>query len=188
MRMSSKELKLVMRRMYVVVASLLLGMGCELRAPVQKPPEKTETLPTTPKTVGTSEHVTYLSGGEGSFALASLKGRVVLLDVCAPWSLASRAQIADLNQLAQREASAGLVVVGLVVDASVNDGLTPEIQALGAEYPLLATPRSWLARFGDVRSIPSRLLVDRKGVVRKIYPGVVAAEIMDRDIRDILKE
>lgn len=176
-----------MTRLLIALIGMVLMAGCELKAPVQKPAVHAE--PTmTPAAVTPDKRMQYLSGGEGAFTLSSLRGSVVLLEICAPWSSASQAQVDELNQLVQREATAGLKVIGLVVDAVAADGITPELQGWGANYPLVATPRAQLSRFEQVRSVPARILVDRKGQIRKHYAGIVAPEVMQQDVLALLKE
>ncbi len=176
----------MMRKLFAL-AGIILMVGCELKAPVQK--SSTQTDPVTKHTNVTSEeHMQYLSGGEGAFDLADMKGSVVLLDVCASWSPVSRAHVEALNRFQARDDSTGLKVIGLVVDAIPGDGLTSELKEWGATYPLVATPRTLLSRVAPVRSVPARLLVDRKGQLRKHYAGIVSPEILQQDVSTLLKE
>ncbi len=177
-----------MTRLLIALIGMVLMAGCELKAPVQKPAVHAE--PTmTPAAVTPDKRMQLPAGGEGAFTLSALKGRVVLLEVCAPWSSASQAQVDELNQLVQREATAGLKVIGLVVDAVAAGQAAPRNCRAG-----VPTIRWWRRRsaqwrrFGQVRSVPTRILVDRKGQIRKHYAGIVAPEVMQQDVLALLKE
>ena len=85
-----------MKRLLVLLIVLGTSVGCELRPPsgVKAVPDKSPVVPESPAAGTPSEAVpVYLQGGQGGFTMANLKGRVVLLDICAPWSPASRALI-----------------------------------------------------------------------------------------------
>lgn len=172
------------------LTGLLMAAGCELKPPSSVAPGGISSNQSqgVASTVATVPQCVYLSGGQGAFTLAAFKGQVVLLDFCAPWSPASKAMIPELNRLDEEHRAAGLKIVGMVVDAPAEAGIPPDVQELGAVYPLVAVPRSHLVQFGNVRSIPSRLLVDRKGQVRQLYPGQVSPEQLRADLEVLLHE
>jgi thiol-disulfide isomerase/thioredoxin len=180
-----------MKRLLVLLIALGAAVGCELR-----PPSAGKTMPGATPSMGESlpakapldASPVYLQGGQGGFALSSLKGRVVLLDVCAPWSAASRALVPELNRLHEELQAAGLTVVGLVVDAQSGTGPSDDWQAMGARYSLVAAPRDSLNRLAPVRSVPARLLFDRKGQLNKQYPGDVSLETLRADLAALMKE
>ena len=173
-----------------IVVALLVGSGCELKPPSSVAPTKASSPQSdvVAPVVSAAPESVYLSGGQGKFSLAAFKGQLVLLDICAPWSPASKAMVPELNRLAEEHHAVGLNVIGLVVDARAEDGLTKEVQELGAVYPLVAVARDQLAPFGNVRSIPARLLFDRKGQLRQHYPGQISDEQLRADIAALLKE
>lgn len=178
-----------MKKRLVMVLMAAGLVGCELRPPASMqttstPPPETPAAPTASKV----PDMVYLSGGQGVFSLAALKGNVVLLDVCATWSPASRALVEELNHLWDIHRTQGLAVIGLALDAQPGSVVDPEWSTWNARYPLVACPRALLSRIADVRAIPTRLLVDRKGQVRRIYPGAVAGATLQADIENLLKE
>lgn len=180
-----------MKRFIAWLIVLGASSGCELRPPsagnssTGTTPGGAEPLVTLAPAEATME---YIQGGRGIFSMTDLKGKVVLLDVCAPWSPATRALVPELNRLFDDEQSAGFSVIGLAVDANAREGLTPDWQELGARYPIVATPRSSLSRITSVRSVPARLLYDRKGQLRKQYPGEVSLDILRADVGELIKE
>lgn len=180
-----------MKKWTAVLLVIGLGVGCELRPPVQPsatPGASSEGAKAVATVATPDASLDYIQGGEGVFSLSGLKGRVVLLDVAAPWSAGSRALIPEFNRLHEEQQSAGLSVIGLLVDAKTQEGMTPEFLEMGARYPLVAASRSGLSRVTSVRSVPARLLFDRKGQLRKQYPGDVNADALRADIDELLKE
>jgi thiol-disulfide isomerase/thioredoxin len=180
-----------MKRLIAWFIVLVASSGCELRPPSagHSSPGTTSGGAEQSATSTTAEAtLEYIQGGRGTFSMTDLKGRVVLLDVCALWSPANRALIPELNRLHDEEQAAGLTVIGLAVDANARAGLTAEWQELGARYPIVATPRASLLRLTSVRSVPARLLYDRKGQLRKQYPGEVSPDVLRADVGELIKE
>ena len=181
-----------MKNILILAAFLIgLGTGCELRPPIsQKPSTPDETTPGAKPdaVVKTISQPVYLAGGQGEFSLGAFKGQVVVLDFCADWSPSVEGRIKDLHQLLAEQSAAGLAVVGMVIDGDAKAGLPAPWQGLRPDYPLVATPRDALARFGSIRAVPSTVVVDRKGQIRHRYPGFVATEQLRTDVVALLNE
>ena len=162
-------------------------VGCDLRPPAPPASPSPPVVETQTEKNSPAEKVTtasYLSGATGIFDPAAFKGKVLLLDVCAPWSPASRIRVAELGALAEQLGGQGLAVVGLVVDG----GRAPEGEELAANYPLVSASQSYLAQLGKIRSVPACRLYDRKGKERKAYDGYVSPDQLRGDIATLLAE
>ena len=171
----------------MVAALAVLSAGCELRppAPPSAQPSTVVELPVVqPEETEPSVEAVYLSGGSGVFDLASLKGRVVILEICAGWSPASLARVEELNQLNGDLAGPGLALVGLVVDGALS-GPGGELKT---QYPLVNAPQDYLPNLGKVRAVPSCRVYDRQGKERRAYDGLVAVGQLRDDVTALLKE
>lgn len=180
-----------MKRLMVLFIALAASTGCDLRPPSAgdaAPGATPARVENSPASAPNEAALEYIQGGQGVFSLAGLKGRVVLLDVCAPWAPATRVLVPELNRLHDEGPAMGLSVIGLAVDANAREGMTAEWQELGARYPMVAAPRASLARLTTVRSVPARLLFDRKGQLRKQYPGHISPENLRADVGELIKE
>lgn len=162
----------------VAGAALLLSAGCDVRSRqsgVTPRPLAVETPVAAPEAVPTPAP-RYVAGGEGSFDLKSLLGRVVLIDVGATWSPPCRAAVPEMNRVQEELSPGGLSVVGMMVDRAPFGDVSASAQGLGAIYPLVMADPAYVQQFGAVRALPTRILLDRKGAVRKVYAGAVPVE------------
>lgn len=110
-------------------------------------------------------------------------GQVVLLDVWAPWDEPSRAGQKELDALAASFGPQGLVVIGWALADDSEPATWPSVR-----YERLSVTRDQVAGLGAIRALPTRLLIDRKGVVRHAYPGAALPNDLHAAIAALLAE
>jgi thiol-disulfide isomerase/thioredoxin len=130
--------------------------------------------------------------GEGAaerdrVSLEALRGQVVLLDFWASWCPACRASIPILSRIAARYRDRGLVTLGINVEAD----RTPEFvarahRALGAGFPSLHDASWSVQRAYGIRSLPTIVVLDRQGVVRRFDVGMSSESELDARVRELL--
>lgn len=108
-----------------------------------------------------------------SVSLASLKGKVVLLNVWATWCHPCRDEIPQLEALHQQYQARGLEVIGVSVDnGGMEAGIREFTRDFKMTYPIWLDPDERVsARFLTI-GVPETFLIDRAGVIRwrKIGP------------------
>jgi thiol-disulfide isomerase/thioredoxin len=133
--------------------------------------------------------------------LASLRGRVVLLDFWATWCGACVFTMPRLKMLEEKFKARGLVVVGLTEFYGESGGKTlthdaelSEIAAFKKRLRLnyafaVADSDSNNLRYG-VRALPTTFLIDRRGVVRYVAVGAVdsADDALEGVVKGLLEE
>jgi cytochrome c-type biogenesis protein len=120
------------------------------------------------------------------FDLASLRGRVVLLNFWATWCVPCRAEIPDLSAM-QRDLSArGLTVVGVTAEDSAED--VREFQkSLKQDYTVVLAPASAKSAYGVV-GLPKTFLIDREGRIRKEITGENSRAQLEAQLAPVLDE
>jgi thiol-disulfide isomerase/thioredoxin len=117
-------------------------------------------------------------------------GQVVVVDFFASWCEPCRVQLPHLGALARELGREGLVAYGVSVDDE-RAAAEAFVQALGVEFPVLWDPGGdRVARKLDIERLPTTLLVDRRGVIRRVHVGY-DAEIEKRieaDVKALLAE
>ncbi|MBI4951067.1 MAG: redoxin domain-containing protein [Myxococcales bacterium] len=128
------------------------------------------------------------AAGELGGGLASLRGRVVLIDFWASFCGPCRAASAELGRMLRELEPQGLSVVGVAEEA-------PEpARAAAAEWPLaypsLADEPGVLRARYLVEELPTLFVVDRKGIVRGMLVsyGKDSLAAVERHVKKLLAE
>lgn len=108
--------------------------------------------------------------GPDRFDLAATRGKVVLLDFWATWCGPCVRLSPTLQRLSNRYESRGLVVVGINVDEDGPAGVPAFQRRYGLSYTQTAgtgdVQRAW-----DIRYLPTTVLIDRNGMIRRVATG-----------------
>lgn len=113
-------------------------------------------------------------------ALAALHGKVVLLDFWASWCAPCRRSFPWMNELQQRHAAAGLVVMAVNVDHDrpLADAFLRDVPV---SFRLEYDASGELARRFEVQAMPTSFLIDRQGRVRARHAGFREAQRAERE-------
>jgi peroxiredoxin len=167
---------------YRVVEASALGEAVTIEVSATKVPPKHHVVPGEPA-----------PGFEGSalngrqVSLASLRGKVVLLEFMAAWCQPCIAAIPDTKRLFEEFGHDGLEVVAVSLDE--GDASRPALEAVVARnsipWPVIFDGGGWespVAKAYNVAALPVHVLVDRLGVVRLVGRSGIESE--SRKLRD----
>lgn len=119
-------------------------------------------------------------------SLDRYKGHVVLMNLWASWCPPCRAEMPDLQRLAQTYARKGLVVIG------VNEGESPQrarefADSLGIRFPIWIDDRQRYGRVYAALGMPTTVIIDGSGNVVKGFDGALTWDQMQAAVRPLLK-
>lgn len=102
--------------------------------------------------------------------LASLKGKVVLVDFFASWCIPCRKSFPEIESLHHDFASKGLVVLAVNVDEEHKNA-----EMFLEKYPhtmtIVLDPKGSAAEAFKVNAMPSTMILDRAGAIRYTHKG-----------------
>jgi cytochrome c biogenesis protein CcmG/thiol:disulfide interchange protein DsbE len=125
-----------------------------------------------------------LDGG-GSISLASLRGRVVVVNFWASWCGPCRDEHPALEAAWQRYREHGVVVLGVSYQDRDANALAFRHE-LGGDWPLLQDARSRAALAFGVTGVPETFFVGRDGRVAAKSYGPVTYEMLTEQISNLL--
>lgn len=134
-----------------------------------------------------------LQGGDVS--LASLKGKVVLLNFWATWCDPCRSEIPTFIGFQDKYASKGFTMLGASMDEDGIKAIDPfradtKFNVNGTEktmdYPIVLGTDAITEKFGGLLGMPTSYLISRDGKIIKRYIGVVNEAQITKDVEDAL--
>ncbi len=106
----------------------------------------------------------------GTTSLASLRGKVVLIDFWAQWCEPCKKELPQLDRLAKEYASKGVAVIAVNIDKQ-RDNAERMVKQLGLSLNVLLDPAGAVAGTYDLPKMPTSFVVDKKGIVRYVNEG-----------------
>lgn len=117
------------------------------------------------------------------FDLAAQRGQPTIVAFWGTWILDARRLLTDLRQIAERYASAPVVVVGVNRNAAVAEqSVRALLESVGASYPQVLDRDGVLSERWQIASLPAVFLIDGKGVVADVLP------LWTNESRELLSE
>jgi thiol-disulfide isomerase/thioredoxin len=128
--------------------------------------------------------VTDLQGHEVSSA--ELRGKVVLIDFWATWCQPCKKEMPGYQKLVDRYGVQGFAVIGLKFDTMMD--MEDPIQfakKIGVRYPLAVAPEDLKQKFGGIEGLPTTMIYDRKGILRKKIVGFEYTDNIEAELKPL---
>ncbi len=121
------------------------------------------------------------------FDLASLKGKVVLVNFWATWCPPCRAEMPAIDQIYRANRDSGLVVLG------VNQAEDPvAVQSFASQFnlsfPILLDLDGAVNARYNIGALPTTFIIDRKGIIRDQAIGPITREQVQNKLQPLLAE
>lgn len=122
-----------------------------------------------------------------SLSSADLRGKVVLVDFWATWCQPCEKEMPGYQKLLDRYGSRGFVVIGFKFD-TMRDMEDPVqfAKKIGVHYPLAVATEDVKHRFGGIEGLPTTMLYDRQGILRKKTIGFEYTDFIETELKQLL--
>jgi len=177
------------RQSFVALAILLLsatgsvaGETSATKAPVASPAQQTAA----PAKINVAPDFTLTAIDGKTHTLKDYLGDVVVLDFWATWCGPCKMEIPHLKELHARYKEKGLTVIGVSLDQQGKQVVAPFVEKHQIPFVSLLGNAEVVKAYGNVRSIPTTFLIDRKGIVQKVYKGYQDISVFEADIKKLL--
>lgn len=125
--------------------------------------------------------------------LASLKGKVVIVDIWGTWCPPCRAEIPSFIKLQEQYGEQGFQMVGVNFENGETDDeksklVTDYIAENGINYPCILGEKEVQEQVPGFRGFPTTLFIDRSGSVRHMAVGMHPYEHLETIVTELLSE
>lgn len=110
------------------------------------------------------------------FTLSDQQDKVVVLNFWATWCAPCRKEIPDFMELHKELNDDGVLFAGISLDEEGWEKVRPYAEDMGINYPLMVDDGSVSREYGPIRAIPTTFVINKKGKVEYVAPGMLTKE------------
>jgi peroxiredoxin len=120
---------------------------------------------------GPAPSFTLQSNAGGQVSLASLKGKVVMVNFWATWCVPCRQEMPHLQALYEKYNGLGFELLAVNVEKNNAEGARKWLQETPVTFPVLFDPENQVTKLYKVQTMPSTVIIGRDGTMRFMHNG-----------------
>ena len=118
---------------------------------------------------------------------AELRGKVVLVDFWATWCQPCKKEMPGYQKLLNLYGARGFAVIGFKFDTMMDmEDPVQFAKKIGVHYPLGVAPEELKQKFGGIEGLPTTMLYDRQGILRKKVVGFEYTDVIESALKPLL--
>lgn len=114
--------------------------------------------------------------------LSDYRGQIVLLNFWATWCVPCKAEIPWFIDFQEQRRTHGFTVLGVSMDEDGWKVVTPYMAEQKMNYPVVLGDEKVNQLYGGIVSLPTSLLIDRKGRIVQVHNGLISKTEWLREI------
>jgi len=116
-----------------------------------------------------------------------LRGQVVLIDFWATWCQPCKKEMPGYQKLLNLYGARGFTVIGFKFDTMMDtEDPVQFAKKIGVHYPLAVAPDELKQKFGGIEGLPTTMLYDRQGILRKKVIGFEYTDVLEAELKPLL--
>ncbi len=123
-----------------------------------------------------------------NFTLSDYEGKVILLNIWATWCLPCREEIPDFMEIQEEMEEDGVLFVGVATDREGWEVVRPFAEEFEINYPIMVDNGIGVTEYGPVRGIPMSFIINRRGEVEYMLPGMVTKDMLQPLLEEIAEQ
>jgi peroxiredoxin len=127
-------------------------------------------LPVLADTGGPAPQFSLAAKGGSSVSLSQYKGQVVMINFWASWCGPCRQEMPLLESIYKKYNRLGFTMIGVNVEPD-SKAADEWLKATPVSFPILYDTDSKVSKLYEVAGMPSTVIIDRQGNVRKLHRG-----------------
>jgi peroxiredoxin len=127
-------------------------------------------LPALADPSGPAPPFTLAAKGGADVSLSQFKGQVVMLNFWASWCGPCRQEMPLLESIYKKYNKLGFTMIGVNVEPDSN-AADQWLKQTPVSFPILYDRDSKVSKLYDVEGMPSTVIIDRSGKLRKLHRG-----------------
>ncbi len=124
----------------------------------------------------------------GKLDLASLKGKVVLVDFWATWCVPCISEIPMFNELTKQYKPQGFEMIATSLDEEGASIVKPFLKRYPMNYTQTLGDATVAEQFKVTEVLPVAILIDKQGRIRFTHKGITKKEVFEEQIKQLLSE
>jgi thiol-disulfide isomerase/thioredoxin len=139
--------------------------------------------------------VTFKDLQGNDLPLASLKGKVVVVNFWATWCEPCRFEIPEMIGFQQEYAEKGFTMLGVAMDDEGKSVVQPFVEkthfdldghSMTMNYPIVLGNDDIASKFGGLLGLPTTIVITRDGKIHKRFIGQVNGPELEKEIKALL--
>lgn len=132
-------------------------------------------------------HFTLKDMHGADVALASYKGKVIVLNFWATWCGPCKLEIPEFVEAYARYRDQGFVILGVLSEDNPSpEELKTFMTEFKMNYPIFREHPPLAEANGELWALPTSFMIDRKGSICSKHMGAMSKEMLDREIKGLL--
>jgi thiol-disulfide isomerase/thioredoxin len=128
-------------------------------------------------------------------SLASLKGKVVVVNFWATWCEPCRFEIPEMIGLQQKYSDKGFTILGIAMDDEGKSVVQPFVEktqfdvnahSMTMNYPIVLGNDDIASKFGGLIGLPVTIVITPDGKIHKRFIGQVTGPELEKEIKALL--